>query len=183
MPLAPDVTAIIAVAAAAVAVLAVILTLALALPARRHARAAAREAAELRTAYDALGVTSGESLLAAVERQSRLIAELQHEVEWAQGAVAAMREEMGSSVRHVSVVRYDAFDELAGQLSFSAALVNDSGTGLVVSSINSRSDTRTYAKAVVNGQSEHRLSPEELEALTAANSDAGAGTGSVAPVR
>jgi hypothetical protein len=72
------------------------------------------------------------------------------------------------ALRHVGVVRYDAFGDMGGRLSFSAALYDDHGDGLVISSINGRSETRTYAKALVGRQSDHTLSPEEKEAIEAA---------------
>ena len=62
-------------------------------------------------------------------------------------------------------MRYDAFGDMGGRLSFSAALFDDSGDGLVLTSINGRSETRTYAKALVGLQSEHTLSPEEQQAI------------------
>ncbi len=69
------------------------------------------------------------------------------------------------AMRHVAVVRYDAFGDMGGMLSFSAALCDDNGDGLVISSINGRSETRTYAKSLVGGQSDHSLSPEEKQAI------------------
>ncbi len=66
------------------------------------------------------------------------------------------------------MVRYDAFGDLAGALSFSAALLDDAGNGLVLSSINGRSETRTYAKGVTAGTSDVPLSPEEHEAIAEA---------------
>lgn len=72
------------------------------------------------------------------------------------------------ALRHVGVVRYDAFGDMGGRLSFSAALYDDRGNGLVISSINGRSETRTYAKALVDLRSEHNLSPEEEQAIEAA---------------
>ena len=69
------------------------------------------------------------------------------------------------ALRHVAVVRYDAFGDMGGHLSFSAALLDDNGDGLVLSSINGRTETRTYAKPLVGLQSEHTLSPEENEAI------------------
>jgi len=69
------------------------------------------------------------------------------------------------ALRHAAVVRYDAFGDMGGRLSFSAALYDDRGNGLVISSINGRSETRTYAKALVDLRSEHTLSPEEQEAI------------------
>ena len=70
-----------------------------------------------------------------------------------------------SALRHVAVVRYDAFGDMGGRLSFSAALLDDHGDGLVISSINGRSETRTYAKPLLGHTSEHTLSPEELDAV------------------
>jgi hypothetical protein len=70
-----------------------------------------------------------------------------------------------AGLTRVAVVRYDAFGDLAGALSFSAALLDDRGNGLVLSSINGRSETRTYAKGVSAGTGEAPLSPEEQEAV------------------
>ena len=75
------------------------------------------------------------------------------------------------ALRHVAVVRYDAFGDMGGRLSFSAALLDDQGDGLVLSSINGRTETRTYAKTLVGLKSEHTLSPEEQEAIAAARTD------------
>jgi hypothetical protein len=72
------------------------------------------------------------------------------------------------ALTRVAVVRYDAFGDLAGALSFSAALLDDAGNGLVLSSINGRSETRTYAKGVTAGRSDAPLSPEEQEAIAEA---------------
>ena len=76
-----------------------------------------------------------------------------------------------TALRHVGVVRYDAFGDMGGRLSFSAAIYDDRGDGLVVSSINGRSETRTYAKALVDLRSDHTLSPEEQQAIDAARRD------------
>ncbi len=78
------------------------------------------------------------------------------------------RTEEARALTRVAVVRYDAFGDLAGALSFSAALLDDAGNGLVLSSINGRSETRTYAKGVSGGHSDAPLSPEEQEAIAEA---------------
>ena len=74
------------------------------------------------------------------------------------------------ALRHVGVVRYDAFGDMGGRLSFSAALLDEAGNGLVISSINGRSETRTYAKPLVDLRSDHTLSPEEQDAIREARS-------------
>ena len=79
------------------------------------------------------------------------------------------------AIRDVALVRYDALKEMAGQLSFSIALLNAAGDGIVLTSINGRSETRTYAKTVAGGQGVQPLSPEEEQSVRSAVS-AGAST-------
>jgi hypothetical protein len=72
------------------------------------------------------------------------------------------------ALRDLAVIRYDALSEMSGQLSFSVALLNALGDGVVLSSINGRSETRTYAKVVRDGAGTQPLSPEEEHAVRAA---------------
>jgi len=76
-----------------------------------------------------------------------------------------------TALRHVGVVRYDAFGDMGGRLSFSAAMYDDEGDGLVITSINGRSETRSYAKALTGRRSDQRLSPEEEDAIDRAGRD------------
>lgn len=82
--------------------------------------------------------------------------------------VAALRSEAGGALRHLAVVRYDAHGDMGGHLSWSLALVDDHGSGTVISSIHGRSEARTYAKTISGWASEQQLSPEEREAIDAA---------------
>jgi hypothetical protein len=72
------------------------------------------------------------------------------------------------AVRDLAIVRYDALEEMSGQLSFSVALLNALGDGVVMTSINGRSETRTYAKIIVAGHGAQELSPEEEQAVRSA---------------
>jgi hypothetical protein len=76
-----------------------------------------------------------------------------------------------AALRHVAVVRYDAFGDMGGKLSFSAAMYDDNGDGLVLSAINGRSETRSYAKPLSGFTSDQRLSPEEEDAIARARRD------------
>ena len=69
------------------------------------------------------------------------------------------------SVRNVALLRYDAFEDVGGRLSFSCALLDDAGNGVVLTSINGRQETRVYAKPVQKGVSSYNLSLEEEEAI------------------
>jgi hypothetical protein len=73
--------------------------------------------------------------------------------------------EIEGSVRNVALLRYDAFEDVGGRLSFSCALLDDHGNGVVLTSINGRQETRVYAKQVTQGVSSHNLSLEEEEAI------------------
>jgi hypothetical protein len=88
------------------------------------------------------------------------------------GEVEALRQESKGALRHLSVVRYDAFGDMGGRLSWSVALVDDAGTGIVITSIHGRSDARTYAKNVTAWSSDQQLSPEEQEAIAQARTKA-----------
>ena len=80
--------------------------------------------------------------------------------------VAALRAEATDALRHLAVVRYDAFGDMGGHLSWSLALLDDGGHGVVLTSIHGRSEARTYAKNVSGWTCEQQLSPEEEEAIT-----------------
>ncbi len=82
--------------------------------------------------------------------------------------VAALRAEGADALRHLAVVRYDAFGDMGGHLSWSVALLDQAGHGVVLTSIAGRSDARTYAKSVSSWTSDQQLSPEEQEAIATA---------------
>jgi hypothetical protein len=73
-----------------------------------------------------------------------------------------------SGLRNIALVRYDAFGEMAGRMSFSLALLDDQGDGVTISAIAGSTDTRVYAKGVSDGKGEHELSPEERQAVSSA---------------
>jgi Protein of unknown function (DUF4446) len=70
-----------------------------------------------------------------------------------------------AGVRRVGLLRYDAFEDVGGRLSFSCAMLDEHGSGVVLTSINGRQETRVYAKAVERGNSSYNLSLEEEEAI------------------
>ena len=104
----------------------------------------------------------------ALRRQagSRRASALPEDVHGLRQEVAALRAEAGDALRHLAVVRYDAFGDMGGHLSWSLALLDDAGNGVVLTSIHGRSDARSYAKNVSAWTSQQQLSPEEEEAIT-----------------
>jgi len=82
--------------------------------------------------------------------------------------VERLRTEAAGALRHLAVVRYDAFGDMGGRLSWSLALVDDGGDGVVLTSIHGRSDARSYAKNLLGWTGEQPLSPEEEAAVAQA---------------
>lgn len=76
-----------------------------------------------------------------------------------------MVKRLAGAVRNVGMVRFDAFRGLGGRMSFSVALLDDRGNGVVISSIYGRSESRIYTKPVIERGSKYELSPEEREAI------------------
>lgn len=108
---------------------------------------------------DILGAVGGAMRrVDAIEGRLDGVVQAQHE----QAAVGRL------ALQKFYMVRYDAFEDMGGRLSFSAALLDDHGDGLVVTSINGRTETRTYAKAINGLASEHNLSDEERQAIAGA---------------
>jgi hypothetical protein len=112
-----------------------------------------------------VGVTGIVIAVTAHRRTARVVRECN---ELIQGAVGSRGTVDPRALRDVAIVRYDALSEMSGQLSFSLALLNAQGDGVVVSSINGRAETRTYAKPVRAGKGEQELSPEEAQAVHSA---------------
>ena len=69
------------------------------------------------------------------------------------------------TIQKVGVVRYNPFSDTGGDQSFAIALLDSEGSGVVISSLHSRTDTRVFAKPVQSGRSRYPLSDEEQDAI------------------
>jgi hypothetical protein len=118
-----------------------------------------------RTAEPGDPIRMDETLRAILEGQAGQIQRLERAVRSLHATDKRQEESLRSTVRHVGLLRYDAFEDVGGRLSFSCALLDDHGTGAVLTSINGRQETRVYAKPVTSGTSSYNLSTEEQEAI------------------
>jgi hypothetical protein len=124
---------------------------------------------KLRRGFSVLeGPDGPETVVDALARGTAETQALRAELSRAKGELDIARNELADALRHVAVVRYDAFGDMGGRMSFTAALLDDSGDGLVITSINGRTEARAYAKGVKEGQSDQSLSPEETQAIALA---------------
>lgn len=73
--------------------------------------------------------------------------------------------DMNHTFQKVGLVKYDAFNEMGGKLSFSLALLNQVNDGFIINAMHSREGCYTYIKEIIDGNSIIPLSSEEEEAL------------------
>ena len=113
------------------------------------------------------GAARATDRLAALERDGAAAASAR-EVE--RGRIDALERVAHVELPRVGFVRYNAFSDVGSDLSYALALLNRDGDGVVLSSIYSREDTRTYGKAVSAFKPAQDPSEEELAAIAKARS-------------
>ena len=79
--------------------------------------------------------------------------------------IREIKENLKIAYQKTGLVKYDAFREMSGALSYSLALLDKENNGVLISSMYSREGCYSYAKDIVNGESKINLSEEEEEAL------------------
>jgi hypothetical protein len=80
---------------------------------------------------------------------------------------------LARDVHRVGFVRYNAFDDVGSDQSFTLALLNSEGDGVVITSIFSRTETRTFGKAVRRYVPQQGASKEEQSAIAQARAGIG----------
>lgn len=110
------------------------------------------------------GVDEG-NLEDALDRQIQQIHETGVRVESLGAQVRQVEAYLQQAIQKVALVRFNPFDDTGGDQSFSVALLDPKGDGLVISSIFSRAATRVFAKPVQHGESTYTLSSEEQQAI------------------
>lgn len=117
------------------------------------------------------GLSSGVSLDEIL--QNILIKSSQNETQLSgvEGAISDMKSENLKTVSKIGLFRFNPYDDLGGDMSFSLALLDKNDTGVVISSLHGRSGTRVYCKDIKSGEkASHELSEEERKAITLAKS-------------
>ncbi|MDQ2872400.1 MAG: DUF4446 family protein [Candidatus Eremiobacteraeota bacterium] len=96
---------------------------------------------------------------------------LERRVERSEQSLSELEARARTDVSRVGFVRYSAFDDTGSQLSYAVALLSREGDGVVLSSIYSRTDTRTFGKAVEKFTPLVQASQEELDAIAKTRSE------------
>jgi hypothetical protein len=84
------------------------------------------------------------------------------------GRIEALEKVAQSETPRIGFLRYNAFDDVGSDQSYALALLTRDGDGVVLSSIYSREETRTYGKTVVKFQTSQEASAEERAAIAQA---------------
>jgi hypothetical protein len=108
---------------------------------------------------------SAEELADAVSDQSTMIAQLLDRLDDVRLGQDKLGEAVARCLQKSSIVRFNAFEDVGGEQSFALSLLDENNTGVVISSLYGRQDSRLYVKSVVNGEGERTLSEEEQRAI------------------
>jgi hypothetical protein len=105
-----------------------------------------------------------ELLLEHMEAKKRL----EREVADLQARLSQAEHWMDKAIAYAAIVRYDAFDNVAGNQSFAVALQNSEGDGILLNAVSGREQARIYGKSLQGGKCESSLTPEEKQAIVRA---------------
>jgi hypothetical protein len=110
----------------------------------------------------------GETLLQKAATHTAAIEDLYRRIDEQVAQKDYLTEVLAGTVQRIAMIRFDAFEDMGGKLSYTIAMLDENGDGLVLTSIYGRNENRTYAKTVQRGTSAHVLSREENEAVNRA---------------
>jgi hypothetical protein len=82
--------------------------------------------------------------------------------------IDALKVNILKTYQKFGLVKYDAFNEMGGQLSFSLAMLDKNNNGFLLNTVHNREGSYTYVKEITDGKSEINLSEEEERALNKA---------------
>lgn len=109
--------------------------------------------------------SEGRSLENVILKQSQKMVELEDAVAFLQATDEQIVADAARAVQKVGVVRFNPFGEMGGNQSFALALLDRSDSGVIILSLYAREGVRVYAKPIQGGQTEYKLSEEEIAAL------------------
>ena len=108
------------------------------------------------------------NVFALLRRVDNELGHLQQSVEAMEPRLVSVEARLPMAISHTGIVAYDAFDNIAGNLSRSIALLNEHGDGVVISLLVGRNETLFFTKQVRGRVGMEELSPEESEAVAKA---------------
>lgn len=121
-----------------------------------------------------MGVSEGEDIETMLTRNTNEIIRFGEELEKISDDIRRANNILEHAITRVAIVRFDAFEDTSAELSYCLALLDDNNTGVIISTINGREESRSYAKPVINGKpSQYKLTKEEEQVLRDASEKKG----------
>ncbi|MEW6173001.1 MAG: DUF4446 family protein [Bacillota bacterium] len=114
-------------------------------------------------------LTQNQEFLENLEKAIRMLDAFKEQLETMADEQRSFSLTLRNCVRTPSVMRFNAFDDVGSDLSFSMAMLDGEGNGLILTSLYGREESRFYAKKIARGASPSRLSPEEEHVLREAS--------------
>ena len=107
----------------------------------------------------------GENLEATVLQRFREIDQLNEATGYLSEKLKIVNTTLLNTYQKMGIVKYDAFQEMGGKLSFSLALLDGEDNGFVLTAMHTREGCYTYIKEIIKGESYVILAEEEKKAL------------------
>lgn len=115
--------------------------------------------------YDYFTKGSEANIDQVLTRTLQELEKTQEELQQLQQKHGQLREQVKGCIQKVKMERYDAFDAMGGEMSYSILLADENNDGIILTSIYGREDNRCYAKDVKGGKSSYVLAEEEKKLL------------------
>lgn len=112
-----------------------------------------------------LEFSDGESMEKSIMDAISFRGDFESEVDRIDSDMNEIKQALSRSIQNIGFIRYNAFGDMGSDLSFSVALLDEKHSGVVITSIYAREDSNVYAKPIVRGESEYKLSVEEIQAI------------------
>lgn len=110
----------------------------------------------------------GKSLEEVILKRFKEVDELKKEDAAKKVQLDDINESLRFAFSKMGMVKYDAFNEMGGKLSFALALLDNRNNGFLINAMHSREGCYTYVKEIINGESYINLGEEEKKALNKA---------------
>ncbi|MBQ9768159.1 MAG: DUF4446 family protein [Lachnospiraceae bacterium] len=109
--------------------------------------------------------STGKDLESSILTRFKDIDTMKTDIEYISGKLNIACDTLLTAYQKMSIVKYDAFKEMGGKLSFSLAMLDDKNNGYILTSVHTREGCYTYVKEIIKGESFVVLSEEERKAL------------------
>lgn len=151
----PQIITVVGIAISVIALLAIIMTLVLYSRMKRFEKA-----------YNSLQTfMSGIRMEDLLKANFKEVRELSQQTSSQAVRLDKIEEKLRQDIDRAELIRFNSFENMGAELSFALAMLNQEGTGVVLTGIHTVEESRIYCKAIEKGQASVKLIKEEKEAI------------------